>query len=68
MDGALYELRGWSTRYTVAVPIDATSAATEAKEAIGRFQMPAQLGGNATNRPLVPGRVTLSCTDLVDFN
>jgi hypothetical protein len=54
-------------RYTVVVPVDATSAATEAEVAIGRFQMLDQLGGNATNQPLVPGRVTLSRTDLITF-
>jgi nicotinamidase-related amidase len=54
-------------RYTVVVPVDATSAGTEAEDAIGRFQLLDQLGGNATNQPLVPGRVTLSRTDLITF-
>jgi nicotinamidase-related amidase len=54
-------------RYTVVVPVDATSAATDAEIAIGRFQLLDQLGGNATNQPLVPNRVTLSRSDLITF-
>jgi len=54
-------------RYTVVVPVDATSASTEAEIAVGRFQLLDQLGGNATNQPLAAGRVTLSRTDLISF-
>lgn len=54
-------------RYTVVVPVDATSAGTETADAIGRYQLLDQLGGNTSNQPLVPNRVTLSRTDLISF-
>jgi nicotinamidase-related amidase len=54
-------------RYTVVVPVDATGAATDEQNAVGRFQLLEQLGGNSTNRPLSPNQVTLSRTDLIAF-
>jgi nicotinamidase-related amidase len=64
----LYTSYGAGVRgYTVVVPVDGTSAAAEEQNAVGRFQMLEHLGGNPTNRPLVPGQVTLSRTDLISF-
>ncbi|MBM2812112.1 MAG: nicotinamidase-like amidase [Chloroflexi bacterium] len=64
----LYTSYGGGIRgYTVVVPVDGTSASNEADAAIGRYQMLRQLGGNPTNEPLIPGKVTLSRTDLISF-
>jgi nicotinamidase-related amidase len=54
-------------RYTVVVPVDATSAPNEFEVAIGFYQILNLLSGNPTNEPLKPGAVTLSRTDLITF-
>lgn len=54
-------------QYTTVVAEDATSAATDADVAIGRYQLLTQLNGNAKNDPLKTWAVTLSRGDLIAF-
>jgi nicotinamidase-related amidase len=53
--------------YTVVVPIDATSDATDYEIFIGKYQILNQNSANATNEPLKPKASTLSRTDLITF-
>jgi nicotinamidase-related amidase len=53
--------------YTVVVPIDATSDATDYEIVIGKYQILNQNSANATNEPLKPKASTLSRTDLISF-
>jgi nicotinamidase-related amidase len=53
--------------YTVVVPDDITSAATDYDIAIGRYQILTQVSANANNEPLKPKASTLSRTDLITF-
>ncbi len=53
--------------YTVVVPTDASSAATDYEVAIGQFQILNQNSANAANEPLKPNASTLSRTDLIVF-
>jgi nicotinamidase-related amidase len=53
--------------YTVVVPIDATSDATDYEIVIGKYQVLNQNSANATNEPLKPRTSTLSRTDLITF-
>jgi isochorismate hydrolase len=64
----LYTAVGGNLRdYTVVVADDGTSAATDADVAIGRYQLLTQLNSNPNNEPLHKGAVTLSKTDLINF-
>ncbi|AMN41248.1 cysteine hydrolase family protein [Rhodoplanes sp. Z2-YC6860] len=53
--------------YTVVVPIDATSDATDYEIFVGKYQILNQNSANATNEPLKPKASTLSRTDLITF-
>src|SRR3954447_9820392 len=53
--------------YTVVVPIDATSDATDYETVIGKHQILNQNSANAANEPLKPKASTLSRTDLISF-
>jgi nicotinamidase-related amidase len=53
--------------YTVVVPVDATSDATDYEIVIGKYQILNQNSANATNEPLKPRASTLSRTDLINF-
>ena len=53
--------------YTVVVPIDTTSDATECEIVIGQYQILNQNSSNAANEPLKAKASTLSRTDLVTF-
>jgi len=53
--------------YTVVVPVDATSDATDYEIVIGKYQILNQNSANATNEPLKPRASTLSRTDLIKF-
>jgi nicotinamidase-related amidase len=53
--------------YTVVVPIDTTSDATEYEIVIGQYQILNQNSSNATNEPLKTKASTLSRTDLITF-
>ncbi len=53
--------------YTVVVPDDITSAATDYDVAIGRYQILTQLSSNTNNEPLKPKASTISRTDLMTF-
>jgi len=53
--------------YTVVVPIDTTSDATEYEIVIGKYQILNQNSSNATNEPLKAKTSTLSRTDLITF-
>jgi nicotinamidase-related amidase len=53
--------------YTVVVPVDATSDATDFEIAIGKHQILNQNSANAGNEPLKPKASTLSRTDLISF-
>ena len=68
-DGSvLYTSVGGAIRgYTVVVPMDGTSAAQSYDLAVGWYQMLTQLNANPTNEPLRKSAVTLSRTDLIEF-
>src|ERR1700756_4276194 len=51
--------------YTVVVPLDATSDATDYEIVIGKYQILNQNSANATNDPLKAKASTLSRTDLI---
>src|SRR5262249_51839081 len=53
--------------YTVVVPVDATSDATDYEIVIGKYQILNQNSANATNEPLKPRASTLSRNDLIKF-
>jgi nicotinamidase-related amidase len=53
--------------YTVVVPVDATSDATDYEIVIGKYQILNQNSANATNEPLKAKASTLSRTDLITF-
>src|SRR3974390_22657 len=53
--------------YTVVVPVDATSDATDYEIVIGKYQILNQNSANATNEPLKPRASTLSRTYLINF-
>jgi nicotinamidase-related amidase len=64
----LYTSVGATLRgYTVVVPADASSAATDYEVAIGLFQILNQNSANATNEPLKAKASTLSRTDMITF-
>jgi nicotinamidase-related amidase len=53
--------------YTVVVPLDATSDATDYEIVIGQYQILNQNSSNAANEPLKTRASTLSRTDLIVF-
>ena len=53
--------------YTVVVPIDVTSDATDYEIFVGKYQVLNQNSANAANEPLKPRASTLSRTDLISF-
>ena len=53
--------------YTVVIPVDTTTAATDYETAIGFYQILNQGNGNLTNVPLKPKAPTLSRTDMITF-
>jgi nicotinamidase-related amidase len=53
--------------YTVVIPMDTTTAATDYETAIGFYQILNQGNGNLTNEPLKPKAPTLSRTDMITF-
>jgi nicotinamidase-related amidase len=53
--------------YTVVVPIDATSDATDYEIVIGKYQILNQNSANALNEPLKARASTLSRTDMISF-
>jgi nicotinamidase-related amidase len=53
--------------YTVVIPMDTTTAATDYETAIGFYQILNQGNGNLTNQPLKPKAPTLTRTDLITF-
>jgi nicotinamidase-related amidase len=53
--------------YTVVIPVDTTSAATDYETAIGFYNVQNSGNGNLANEPLKKGAVTLSRTDLITF-
>jgi len=53
--------------YTVVVPIDATSDATDYEIFVGKYQVLNQNSANAKNEPLKARASTLSRTDLITF-
>src|SRR6185437_13212720 len=53
--------------YTVVVPIDATSDATDYEIFVGKYQILNQNSANAANEPLKTKASTLSRTDLIAF-
>jgi nicotinamidase-related amidase len=64
----LYTAVGANLRnYTVVVPVDGTSASTDADIAIGAYQLLTQLNANPKNEPLHKGAVTLSRSDLITY-
>jgi nicotinamidase-related amidase len=64
----LYTSVGATLRdYTVVIPVDASTAATDYETAIGIFQILNQNSANATNEPLKPKASTLSRSDMITF-
>ena len=53
--------------YTVVIPVDTTTAATDYETAIGFYQILNQGNGNLINTPLKPKAPTLSRTDMITF-
>src|SRR5215475_621732 len=53
--------------YTVVIPVDTTTAATDYETAIGFYQILNQGNGNLANEPLKPKAPTLSRTDMITF-
>lgn len=53
--------------YTVVVPIDGTSDATDYEIVIGKYQILNQNSANATNEPLKANASTLGRSDLITF-
>jgi nicotinamidase-related amidase len=53
--------------YTVVIPVDTTTAATDYETTIGFYQILNQGNGNLRNEPLKPKASTLSRTDMITF-
>ena len=53
--------------YTVVIPVDTTTAATDYETAIGFYQILNQGNGNLANVPLKPKAPTLTRTDMIAF-
>jgi len=53
--------------YTVVIPVDTTTAATDYETTIGFYQVLNGGNANLTNQPLKPQSTTLSRTDLITF-
>lgn len=53
--------------YTVVIPVDTTSAASDYETAIGFYNVQNSGNANLANEPLKKGAVTLSRTDLITF-
>ena len=53
--------------YTVVIPVDTTSAATDYETTIGFYNVQNSGNANLPNEPLKKGAVTLSRTDLITF-
>ena len=53
--------------YTVVIPVDTTTAATDYETTIGFYQILNQGNGNLANEPLKPKAPTLSRTDMISF-
>jgi nicotinamidase-related amidase len=53
--------------YTVVIPVDATTAASDYETAIGFYNVLNSGNANLSNEPLKPKSVTLSRTDLITF-
>ena len=53
--------------YTVVIPMDTTSAASEYETTIGFYNVLNSGNANLPNEPLKKGAVTLSRTDLITF-
>jgi nicotinamidase-related amidase len=53
--------------YTVVIPVDTTTAATDYETAIGFYNILNQGNGNLKNEPLKPKSPTLSRTDMIMF-
>jgi isochorismatase family protein len=53
--------------YTVVIPVDTTTAATDYETAIGFYQILNQGNSNLSNEPLKPKSPTLSRTDMITF-
>lgn len=53
--------------YTVVIPVDTTTAATDYETTLGFYQILNQGMGNLTNEPLKPNAPTLSRTDMITF-
>ncbi len=53
--------------YTVVIPVDTTTAATDYETAVGFYQILNQGNGNLTNEPLKPKAPTLIRTNMITF-
>ena len=53
--------------YTVVIPVDTTTAATDYETTIGFYQILNHGNANLANEPLKPKSTTLSRTDLITF-
>jgi nicotinamidase-related amidase len=53
--------------YTVVIPVDTTSAASDYETTIGFYNVLNSGNANLANQPLKPNAVTLSRTDLITF-
>jgi nicotinamidase-related amidase len=53
--------------YTVVIPVDTTTAATDYETVIGFYQILNQGNANLSNEPLKPKSPTLSRTDMITF-
>lgn len=53
--------------YTVVIPTDTTAATSDYEQTIGFYNVLNSGSANLRNRPLKPGSVTLSRTDLISF-
>lgn len=53
--------------YTVVIPVDTTSAASDYETAIGFYNVLNSGTANLANQPLMPKAVTLSRTDMITF-
>ena len=53
--------------YTVVIPVDTTTAATDYETAIVFYQILNQGNGNLTNEPLKPKAPTLIRTNMITF-
>ena len=53
--------------YTVVIPMDTTSAASDYETTIGFYNVLNSGNANLANQPLKPNAVTLTRTDLITF-